>query len=219
MSITLLRTPDARNYASAEMLQLISTFEGNADATARQKAIDYLVKIHGMSLATTKSLRYEAGFTAKDGRNVKGDIKIGPLAFAQDSSWLANVVFHETVHSDQFSTYDKQGVGSINPQNSQPERILVALDEYEAFYSSWFNRRPLGLDKDQTSSLERELGLWLIEIDDKTTVELARRAQFDAARTALIGKIPSAARQKGAPTAQVSARPLSPGRSSCHQIA
>ena len=218
MSVTLLRTPGARNYGSAGMLQLISTFAGNTDSRARQKAIDYLVQIHGMNLATTKSLRYEAAFTEKDGRNVKGNIKIGPLAFAQDSSWLATVVFHETVHSDQFSTYEKQGVGSVNPQNSQPERILVALDEYEAFYSAWFNRRSLGLDKNQTVSLECELGLWLIEIDDRATVELARKAQFDTARLALIGRIPSAAGHKQA-AFKAGGRSLSAGRSSCHQIA
>ncbi len=156
---TLLRTPGLHNYGSGEMLQLISTFTGNTDSNARQKAIDYLVRLHGINLATTKSLRYDSSFIERDGRNVKGNIRIGPLAFAQDKSWLANVVFHETVHSDQFLFYEKQGAGSINPQNSQPERILVALDEYEAFYWAWFNQGALGLDAQQTLTRARTRSL------------------------------------------------------------
>ena len=42
------------------------------------------------------------------------------------------------------------------------------------------------LSADQQSALRREVQLWLIEIDEKATVELARKGQFEQARLALI---------------------------------
>lgn len=222
MTAKLIRSIALNNYGTADMLRLLGTFENkDTDPAARQTAIDYLVRLHNIDLSNTKSLRYDAGFKEKDGRNVKGVIRIGPGAFLQDAPWLANVVFHETVHSDQFLTYDQQGVGTIDPRRSEPERILVALDEYEAFYWAWFNRRALGVSKDQIAALERELSLWQIDIDDKATVEFARKAQFDTARLALIARIPAAGKQTRATPSRSTAayhtgiRPLSPGRTCC----
>jgi hypothetical protein len=97
------------------------------------------------------------------------------------------VVFHEVVHSDQFEFYAKNGVQfASQAASSETERVMVALDECEGFYWPWRNSSALDLDADQQSALRREVQLWLIEIDDKDTVELARKGHFEQARLALI---------------------------------
>ncbi len=200
MKIKPARAVSVNHYGTAAMLQLISTVNGNTDVGARQKAIEFVALIHGIDLANTKSLRYQPSFAARDGRNVNRDIIIGPSAFVQDSAWLATVVYHEVVHSDQFLEYDKQGVGSIDPKNSGPERVLVSLDEYEAWFSTLFNRTALGLNQTQIASVQRELALWMIDIGDESTKQLAQRKQFEAARTALIAQVLSARKSKGQAT-------------------
>ena len=190
MSDYLLRPMGVRGFANHEMLLVIRSFEAKARPPERQRSIDYLVRQHGIDLTTTKSLRYDPTFMKRAGINVKGDIRIGPMAFKQDHSWLANVVFHEVIHSDQFHFYGKHGVVFGNHQaSSEPERVMVALDEYEGFYWPWRNSRALGLDATQQASLERELRLWRIEIDDRETVAFIAKGRFKEARLALVERL------------------------------
>src|SRR5689334_12325323 len=93
-----LRPLGLHEFGHHEMLVATASFEPAAPLDVRQRTIEYVTRLHGMSLTSTKSLRYDPAFTRRDGENVKGDIRIGPTAFKQDLSWLANVVFHETVH-------------------------------------------------------------------------------------------------------------------------
>jgi hypothetical protein len=190
MSRYTLRAIELTDYASHEMLLVTASFDPKASADIRQRAIDYLARKHGMDLANTKSLRYDPTFTRKDGMNTKGDIQIGPSAFKQDKAWLANVVFHESVHSDQFHYYDQNGMDfSKHSVNDEPVRVMIALDEFEGFYWTWRNAKPLGLSDAQTAELHREVQFWKIEIDDEETVGHAVRARFDAARLALIARL------------------------------
>lgn len=180
-----------REYGKYEMLRVIASFQAGANTADRQQTIDYLVRKHGIDLTTTKSVHYDPTFVRRPGENVNGDIRIGPHAFAQDASWLASVVFHEVVHSDQFAFYAKNGiVFGKRAVASEAERIMVALDEFEGFFWPWYNRSPLGLSKDQEVALTREVALWRIEIDDGPTVALANKGKFDEARLALIGRLP-----------------------------
>jgi hypothetical protein len=143
-----------------------------------------------MNTATTKSLRYDAAFTRRDGTNKKGAIRIGPKAFSQNSSWLAAVTFHEIVHSDQFDFYEKQGVDfSTLNERDEPVRVMIALDEYEGFFWPWRNRGVLGLSDEQIASFARDIRLFQIEIDDEPTVAKARSAKFNEARLALIQRL------------------------------
>ena len=182
-----LRSIKLSDFGRHEMLTILAGCMPDASPAARQLAIQNLVKFHGIDLKTTKSLRYDATLTSRDGKNVTGDIRIGPGAFKDDYRWLANVVFHEVVHSDQFAFYTRHGVQFANQAAStETERVIVALDECEGFYWPWHCSRALELSADQQSALRREVQLWLIEIDDKATVELARKGQFEQARLALI---------------------------------
>lgn len=181
-----LRAIKLSDFGRHQMLTIVGGFVSGAQPPARQRAIENLAKLHDMNLKTTKSLNFDPTLTSRDGRNVKGDIRIGPGAFNQDFHWLANVVFHEVVHSDQFAFYDAQGVQFGSQAAKEEERILVALDECEGFYWPWRNSNALGLDADQQSALRREVQLWLIEIGDAPTAELARKGQFEQARLAMI---------------------------------
>jgi hypothetical protein len=182
-----LRAIKLSDFGRHEMLTIVGGCMPGATPATRQAAIQNLCKLHGIDLTTTKSLRYDATYTKREGVNVKGDIRIGPNAFKQDHHWLANVVFHEVVHSDQFEFYAKNGVQfASQAASSETERVMVALDECEGFYWPWRNSSALDLDADQQSALRREVQLWLIEIDDKDTVELARKGDFEQARLALI---------------------------------
>jgi hypothetical protein len=182
-----VRAIKASEADSPDMRAVIAGFASGASPAARQAAIQNLMKLHAVDLKTTKSLRYDATLTSRDGRNLKGDIRIGPGAFTQDYHWLAGVVFHEVVHSDQFAFYADNGVAFANEEaKSDTERVMVALDECEGFFWPWYNSQSLGLSTSQQSALRREVQLWLIEIDEKATVELARKGQFEQARLALI---------------------------------
>ena len=182
-----LRAIQVRDFARHEMLIIMAGLVDGAQAPARQRAIDGLVKLHGIDLKTTNSLNYDATLTTKEGRNVNGDIRIGPRAFSKDSSWLANVVFHEVIHSDQFAYYAANGVTfGQRAAKSEAERIMVMLDECEGFYWPWQNSSALGLSADQQAELRREVQLYLIDIGDAPTAELARKGQFEQARSALI---------------------------------
>jgi hypothetical protein len=182
-----LRAIKPSDADASGMREVVAGFASDASPAARLAAIQNLVKLHGIDLKTTKSLRYDATLTSRDGKNVNGDIRIGPGAFAQDYHWLANVVFHEVVHSDQFAFYAQNGVEFANEEaKSETERVMVALDECEGFYWPWYCSRALALSADQQSSLRREVQLWLIEVDEKATVELARKGHFEEARLALI---------------------------------
>jgi hypothetical protein len=169
------------------MQTIVDGFASGATPAARQTTVQNLAKLHGMDLKTTKSLRYDATLTSRDGKNVNGDIRIGPGAFKQDYHWLANVVFHEVVHSDQFEFYAQHGVQFANQEaKSETERVIVSLDECEGFFWPWYCSKALELSADQQRALRREVQLWLIDIGDKDTVELARKGHFEQARLALI---------------------------------
>jgi hypothetical protein len=176
---------DARDYASHQSLQRIAAFEKGADASIRQAVIDYVVTAHAFSKDSTKSLLYDPSLD-QPGRNVAGDIRIGPSAFEQDLAWLSGVVFHELVHSPQNAYYAANGVTQIDPKRSETERRMIALDEYEAY--SWSLKRSveLELSKEQQSDIRRRAGLALIELDEPKSQGLARCQRFDAARDELI---------------------------------
>jgi hypothetical protein len=181
------------DVSKQDLGQLQAAFARNATAEQRQFAIEFVARAHGMNLATTKSLRYDAKFTRRDGINQKGAIRIGPSAFAQNGAQLAAIVFHEVVHSDQFHFYEQQGINfSTLDEHDEPVRILIALDEYEGFYWPWRNRGVLGLCNQQVAEFARELRLWQIEIDHEPTVAKARAARFNEARLPLIGRINAA---------------------------
>lgn len=130
-----LRPIGLHEYGRHEMLIATAAFDAAASLDVRQRTIEFLARAHGMKLDATKSLRYDPAFTRRDGENVKGDIRIGPTAFRQDLPWLACVVFHETVHSDQFVFYDQNGMVFANhPPKAEPVRVLIALDEFEGFF-------------------------------------------------------------------------------------
>jgi hypothetical protein len=176
---------DPRDFATHQSLQRVAAFTKGADAAARQTAIDYVVKAHAFSQDHTKSLLYSASLN-KPGRNVAGDIEIGPSAFEQDLAWLAGVVFHELVHSPQYAYYASKGVTNIDPKRSEPERLMIALDEYEAYWWSLQRSAELALSKSQQSEIRRRLGHALIDLDDAKAQDLARSQKFDAARDELI---------------------------------
>src|SRR4051812_16865356 len=177
---------DPRDYATHESLQRVAAFTSGADAASRQVAIDYVVTAHGFSKDyTTKSLVYAQNLN-QPGRNVAGNIQIGPLAFEQDIAWLAGVVFHELVHSPQHAYYRSKGIVQIDPTRSETERRMIALDEYEAY--SWTLKRKveLALSQVQESEIRRRANFAFIDLDDATAHEFAQHEQFDAARDELI---------------------------------
>jgi predicted SprT family Zn-dependent metalloprotease len=177
---------DPRDFARHESLQRIAAFVKGADAAVRQIAIDYVVTAHAFSTdQTTKSLLYEASLN-QPGRNVAGNIRIGPQAFEQDLAWLAGVVFHELVHSPQHAYYKAKGVTRIDPSRSEIERRMIALDEYEAY--SWSLKRSveLALSEAQQSEIRRRANFALIDVDDPKAKSLAHGQQFNAARDELI---------------------------------
>ena len=176
---------DPRDFASHQSLQRVAAFVNGADAAVRQKAIDYVVTAHVFSKDHTKSLVYDASLDLP-GRNVRGDIRIGPQAFDQDLAWLAGVVFHELVHSPQYVYYASKGVPQINPTRSETERLMIALDEYEAYWWSLKRNVELALSEAQQSEIRRRAQHALIDLDDPKANGLAQKQQFDAARDELI---------------------------------
>jgi hypothetical protein len=176
---------NARDYATHQSLLRTAAFMRGASAAARQAAIDYVVMAHAFSKDHTESLFYAPSLN-QPGRNVAGQIQIGPQAFAEDRAWLATVVFHELVHSPQYAYYAAKGVTQINPARSEPERLMIALDEYEAYWWSLKRCAELSLSQAQQTELRRRTQFALIDLDDRKINSLAKQQQFDAARDALI---------------------------------
>jgi hypothetical protein len=176
---------DPRDYARHESLQRVAAFVKGADATVRQVAIDYVVSAHALSQDHTRSLLYAANLN-RPGRNVAGNIRIGPLAFEQDLAWLAGVVFHELVHSPQYAYYAAKGVTQIDPNRSETERLMIALDEYEAYWWSLKRSVELALSPEQQAEIRRRAQFSLIDLDEPKVNRLAQSQQFDAARDELI---------------------------------
>jgi hypothetical protein len=174
-----------RDFASHKSLLRVAAFGKGANVSARQTAIDYVVEAHAFSKNHTKSLVYAATLDLP-GRNIRGDIRIGPLAFEQDQAWLAGVVFHELVHSPQYAYYAGKGVTQIDPTRSETERLMIALDEYEAYWWSLKRRVELGLSQAQQSEIRRRMQFALIDLDDTKVSDPAQKQQFDAARDELI---------------------------------
>ena len=194
MSSYNLRATRLSDYGRYEMLNVTSSFMRNAKAGVRQSALKGLATLHGMNLATTKTLRYDPSLTNRDGINQNGNIRMGPGAFKQDRHWLAAVLFHEVIHSDQFQFYGRHGISFAKPK-FESERILVALDECEGFFWPFHCSKALGLSAAQTNSFRREVQMWMVEIDDRETVAYARRGAFDRARRALVKRL--AAEKRG----------------------
>ncbi len=183
---------DPRDFASHQSLQRIAAFAKGADGAARQAAIDYVVRAHAFSKDHTKSLLYAASLD-QPGRNVGGHIRIGPQAFGQDLAWLAGVVFHELVHSPQYAYYASKGVTQINPKRSEAERLMIALDEYEAYWWSLKRSAELALSQAQRSEIRRRAQFALIDLDDPKANSLAQQQRFDAARDELVRQYNSSA--------------------------
>src|SRR5262245_2919119 len=61
-----LRSIQLRDFARHEMLIIMAGFVDGAQAPARQRAIDGLVKLHGIDLKTTNSLQYDPTLTTRD---------------------------------------------------------------------------------------------------------------------------------------------------------
>ena len=176
---------DPRDFASHQSLQRVAAFVKGADAAARQTAIDYVATAHAFNKDHTKSLLYAASLN-QPGRNIGGNIQIGPPAFEQDLAWLAGVVFHELVHSPQYAYYASKGVTQIDPNRSETERLMIALDEYEAYWWSLKRSVELALSQSQQSEIRRRAQFALIDLDDPDAQSLARSQRFDAARDELI---------------------------------
>ena len=175
-----------RDFATHQSLQRIAAFEKGATPSSRQVAIDYVVTAHGMSKdATTKSLLYDSTL-GQPGRNVAGNIRIGPSAFEQDLAWLSGVVFHELVHSPQNAYYAANGVTQIDPNRSDTERRMIALDEFEAYSWSLTRRAELDLSAAQQADIRDRAQLALIDLDDAKAKSLAQSGKFDDARDELI---------------------------------
>ncbi len=189
---------DPRDFTSYQSLQRVAAFGNGGNAAARQAAIDYVVTAHALHKGHTKSLLYDASLPLP-GRNTGGDIRIGPGAFAQGLEWLAGIVFHELIHSPQHAYYASKGVTQIDPKRSETERLMIALDEYEAHWWSLQRRAELALSASQQAEIRRRTQFALIDLDDSKAQSLARGQQFDAARDELIGRYN--ARPAGTPTA------------------
>lgn len=174
-----------RDYSSHQSLQRIAAFGKNGGATSRQVAIDYVVTAHAFCKDHTKSLLYDASLSLP-GRNIAGNIRIGPQAFAQDLAWLAGIVFHELVHSPQYAYYASKGVTQINPSRSETERLMIALDEYEAYWWSLKRSAEFALSETQQSEIKRRAQHALIDLDEPSANALAKQRRFDAARDELI---------------------------------
>jgi hypothetical protein len=179
-----------RDFASHESLLRVGAFTNSATATSRQLAIDYAVTAHGFSKDHTKTLVY-AGSLDLPGRNIRGHIQIGPQAFGQEEAWLAVIVFHELVHSPQYAYYASKGVTQIDPKRSETERLMIALDEYEAYWWSLKRSSELAISQPQQAEIRRRAQHALIDLDDSKTNDLARQQRFDAARDELIRQFKS----------------------------
>jgi hypothetical protein len=194
---------DPRDFASYKSLQRVAAFGKGADATTRQAAIDYVVTAHAFNNdQTTNSLLYEASLD-QPGRNIAGDIRIGPPAFEQDQAWLAGVVFHELVHSPQYAYYSARGVTGINPNRSETERRMIALDEYEAYWWTLKRSSALTLSQVQQSDIRRRANSALIDLDEANAQGLAQSQRFDSARDELIRQYKASL---GGPRAAISRR-------------
>jgi len=158
---------DPRDYATYRSLRRITAFNKGADPAVRQEVIDYVVTAQAFSKDSSKTLVYAAGLK-QPGRNVAGDIQIGPPAFEQDLPWLAGVVFHELVHSPQYAYYASKGVTQIDPTKSETERRMVALDEYEAYWWSLKRSVELALSSTEQSEIRRRAAFAFIDLDDES---------------------------------------------------
>jgi hypothetical protein len=176
---------DPRDYASHQSLLRVAAFVKGADAATRQAVIDYVVTAHAFAKDDTKSIVYAASLN-KPGQNVAGNIQIGPPAFEQDLAWLAGIVFHELIHSPQYAYYAGKGVTQIDPKRSETERLMIALDEYEAYCWSLKRSAELALSESQQAEIRRRAQHALIDLDDSKLQDLARSQRFNAARDELI---------------------------------
>ena len=174
-----------RDFATHQSLQRVAAFLEGADAAGRQVAIDYVVTAHALGTASTKSLLYSKSLN-QPGRNIGGNIQIGPSAFEQDLAWLAGVVFHELVHSPQNAYYASKGVTGIDPNRSETERRMIALDEYEAYFWTLQRAGELALSAEQQAEIRKRARFALVDLDEPKAKSLAQGQRFDAARDELI---------------------------------
>lgn len=177
-------------WGSYRMLIVIKgTTDLGTQPADRKQAIDALISLHGIDLKTTQSLDYDPALR-QPGFNEYGKVRIGPSAFAQDYHWLAAIVFHEVIHSDQFDFYSSNGLDlSTLPRTAQPgiERTMMkALDEYEAYLWVSRNSSALGLTDGQKSDIKSRLFHAKVDIYDEKTAAFASKGEFDAARLDLI---------------------------------
>jgi hypothetical protein len=177
------------DYATYESLLRVGAFVKppgpGASSANRQSVIEYVVKTHALTKTDTKSISYDPNLDLP-GRNIRGDIRIGPLAFDQDISWLAGIVFHELIHSPQYAYYAAKGVTDISPARSETERLMIAVDEYEAHWWSLRRSTELSFSKDQQAEIKRRVTHALIDVDDARLKALVQAQRFDAARDDLI---------------------------------
>ena len=142
---------DPRRYGTYQGLMVTSALNGGPDST-RQQVIESLVDQYGLDKGPTKSLAFDPAVNLP-GRNVAGDVRIGPQAFTQDGAWLTGIVFHELIHSFQYAYYSAQGITQINPKASDVERRMIALDEHEAHTWTLMRRSELALSQGQQDGI------------------------------------------------------------------
>jgi hypothetical protein len=184
-----------------------SAFGKSADAGARQQVIEFVVTAGGFSKDKTKGLYYSATLN-QPGKNVAGDIRIGPSAFDEDLNWLAGIVFHELVHSPQYAYYFSKGVPQIDPGRSDTERRMIALDEFEAYSWTLVRVTELSLSRDQVTEIRRRAEFALIDLDEDKAKSLAQKRRFGDARDVLIAQYqPPAAGAGSGNSAAVVTRP------------
>lgn len=180
---------DAADHSSLDMQKVKRALGKSAGATARKEGIDAIISLHNISRKTTNSVDYDATMT-NEGINIEGDIRIGPEAFVEDRPWLAQIVFHEIVHSDQWKYYAERGLKLIvTPPVAEPARILKGLDEHECHGWVVTKRVPLGLSEKQVRSVQTRRQIAGVEFEDDREIKgLVDTGKYAEARRVLVDR-------------------------------
>lgn len=178
------------DYASHHTLIILRALERSAAAGTRNSAVTSITVVHGINLNNVQSLSYDPQLTDAGKTTYDRQVSIGPLAFAQDRAWLANIVLHEAIHADQFSDYARHGLlERIKTANKDLQRQIVALDEFEAYFFSWRHRKTLRLSDKQVHTLRHRMRIYAVDIDDDELNALAYRGRFAEARRRLVSRL------------------------------
>jgi hypothetical protein len=169
-----------------------ASLQSDASAAVRQRAIDALARTHGMPMDDAAGLAYDPNF---DDRGITEDtkVRIGPKAFTGSAGWLACIVFHELLHCSQFRYYARHGLSltlaKTEPKNTEPLRLLYAVDELECWKISELSLPVLALGDKHKIEFDHLLGLSEIEVDEAPIKALVEQSQFARARRTLMSRL------------------------------